>query len=245
MTKMQIKLDLPDIHQLVERGKKIVDVVQQRGQRTVNELTERGTQLYDETLKRAQTVLTLDQFRDHALLGKAIHELEQVRERALKEVRHGLELANEKLSPALDSAMEAVPEPMRKTLDQVIGQVRTLAEEMKTVPDQLMEFARKHGILNVVVSEKDSEKSASAEKADAATEAVAVDPEPEAAAPAAAELSPPFEGYDELNVRQVTERLSEMTPEELTRVREYEQATKNRVTVLRAVEKLLEESTQE
>ena len=52
----------------------------------------------------------------------------------------------------------------------------------------------------------------------------------------------PIVGYDDLNVKQVAERLDGMSSEGLEKVREYEVATKNRETVLREVSSRLEES---
>ncbi|MBA2348038.1 MAG: hypothetical protein H0V81_07070 [Solirubrobacterales bacterium] len=49
----------------------------------------------------------------------------------------------------------------------------------------------------------------------------------------------PILGYDELTAAQVTARLKELTPTELRKVRDHEQANAARKTVLRAVEKAL------
>jgi polyhydroxyalkanoate synthesis regulator phasin len=49
----------------------------------------------------------------------------------------------------------------------------------------------------------------------------------------------PISGYDELTARQVTKRLSELTPAELRRVRDYEVRHANRKLVLEAIEKAL------
>lgn len=47
---------------------------------------------------------------------------------------------------------------------------------------------------------------------------------------------PPIEDYDELNVKQVADALDGLSAYELEKVRRYEEAHKNRVTVLRDVE---------
>lgn len=51
---------------------------------------------------------------------------------------------------------------------------------------------------------------------------------------------PPIADYDELNVKQVNEALEGLTAYELEKVRAYETAHKNRVTVLREVERRLD-----
>lgn len=57
----------------------------------------------------------------------------------------------------------------------------------------------------------------------------------------AAGLGPSFPilGYEELSARQVVERLAELEPADLRRVRAHEKRTANRKTVLAAIEKAL------
>jgi uncharacterized protein YukE len=62
----------------------------------------------------------------------------------------------------------------------------------------------------------------------------------EARAAEAAVAKPPIKKYDELNVNEVSEALEGLDVWSLQKVREYETANKNRVTVLRAVTTLLE-----
>lgn len=50
---------------------------------------------------------------------------------------------------------------------------------------------------------------------------------------------PPIEDYDGLNVKKVTDALTGLDAFQLSKVREYEAAHKNRKTVLRAIERLL------
>ena len=49
----------------------------------------------------------------------------------------------------------------------------------------------------------------------------------------------PITGYDDLTAAQVQTRLSDLTPAELRKVRDYERRHANRKTVLRAVEQRL------
>lgn len=49
---------------------------------------------------------------------------------------------------------------------------------------------------------------------------------------------PPIENYDDLNVKEVNEALGGLSAYELDKVRRYEEAHKNRVTVLREIERL-------
>lgn len=51
--------------------------------------------------------------------------------------------------------------------------------------------------------------------------------------------APAIEGYDDLNVKQITEALVTLSPFQLTKVRDYEVAHKNRKTVAGAIERLL------
>jgi len=46
-------------------------------------------------------------------------------------------------------------------------------------------------------------------------------------------------GYDDLNAKQVQERLADLTPPQLRKVRDYERAHANRKTVLRAIDQRL------
>jgi hypothetical protein len=57
----------------------------------------------------------------------------------------------------------------------------------------------------------------------------------------AAGVGPPFPilGYDDLTAAQVTERLGDLTPAELRKVRDYEKRNANRKSVLAAVEQKL------
>ena len=50
---------------------------------------------------------------------------------------------------------------------------------------------------------------------------------------------PPIVGYDGLNVKQVNAALAELSPYELEKARAYEAANKDRVTVLREIDRLL------
>jgi len=47
----------------------------------------------------------------------------------------------------------------------------------------------------------------------------------------------PIEGYDELNVREVTQQLDSLSAEELQRVRDYEKQNKNRETLLQQIDR--------
>jgi uncharacterized protein YukE len=52
---------------------------------------------------------------------------------------------------------------------------------------------------------------------------------------------PPIDDYDNLNVKEVTDAIGELDLWSLQKVRDYEAANKNRVTVLRAVDARLED----
>jgi hypothetical protein len=47
----------------------------------------------------------------------------------------------------------------------------------------------------------------------------------------------PIEGYDELNVEEVSARLSALSAEDLREVRDYEERTKNRDTILEQLDR--------
>ncbi len=49
----------------------------------------------------------------------------------------------------------------------------------------------------------------------------------------------PISGYDDLTAAQVTERLSDLSPPELRKVRDYERRNANRKSVLAAIERKL------
>jgi len=46
-------------------------------------------------------------------------------------------------------------------------------------------------------------------------------------------------GYDELNAAQISDRLGDLTPAQLRKVRDYERRNANRKSVLTAIEKAL------
>ena len=54
------------------------------------------------------------------------------------------------------------------------------------------------------------------------------------------ESSLPIEDYNSMNVREVSERLDELGVEEIERLRSYEAANKNRITLLRRFDARLE-----
>lgn len=58
-------------------------------------------------------------------------------------------------------------------------------------------------------------------------------------APAKAPGGPGIAGYDDLNAKQVQERIADLTPAKLRKVRDYELAHANRKTVLRAIDQRL------
>ena len=45
----------------------------------------------------------------------------------------------------------------------------------------------------------------------------------------------PIEGYDEMNVVQITAQLDKLSADELGQVREYEQRNKNRTTLIEQI----------
>jgi hypothetical protein len=51
---------------------------------------------------------------------------------------------------------------------------------------------------------------------------------------------PPIDGYDEMDVDEITERLDDLSDTELVRVRDYERRNKNRETLLALVERRME-----
>jgi hypothetical protein len=51
---------------------------------------------------------------------------------------------------------------------------------------------------------------------------------------------PPIDGYDEMNVEEVTSRLEGLSEAELRRVRNYEQGNKNRETLIAQIDRRLE-----
>ncbi len=59
----------------------------------------------------------------------------------------------------------------------------------------------------------------------------------------AAAGQPPIEGYDELNVEEVTSRLEGLSEAEIRRVRNYEQRNKNRETIIAQVDRRLGNTT--
>ncbi len=59
----------------------------------------------------------------------------------------------------------------------------------------------------------------------------------------AAAVQPPIEGYDELNVEEVTSRLEGLSEAEIRRVRNYEQRNKNRETIIAQVDRRLGNTT--
>ena len=47
---------------------------------------------------------------------------------------------------------------------------------------------------------------------------------------------PPIDGYDEMNVEEITEQLEGLSEAELMRVRNYEQGNKNRETLIAEID---------
>ncbi len=54
---------------------------------------------------------------------------------------------------------------------------------------------------------------------------------------------PPIEGYDEMNVEEIAERLAGLSEAELRRTRNYEQGNKNRQTLIAEIDRRLEASS--
>jgi hypothetical protein len=54
---------------------------------------------------------------------------------------------------------------------------------------------------------------------------------------------PPFSDYDEMNVEEITEQLDSLSEDELRRTRNYEQANKNRQTLIAEMDRRLEASS--
>ena len=58
-----------------------------------------------------------------------------------------------------------------------------------------------------------------------------------ACAPESAAGQPPIDGYDEMNVEEITEQLDCLSEAELVRVSNYERRNKNRETLLEQIER--------
>jgi hypothetical protein len=80
--------------------------------------------------------------------------------------------------------------------------------------------------------------------AEAEEQATADEPAEEEAAEAAesdAPLEPPFAEYDELNVKQLSTRFTDLNAEQLEQALVYEQANKERKTVIETLERMLKD----
>lgn len=211
MTPPNIKIKLPQLDEMVSRGKKIVDQLNKRGTSAMDALTAKGAAYWEEAVKSGRSVLQVDEMMKHEKVKWAVEEMAKVKDRAVQELQESWKLATDTVAPALEELWDRMPEQVRKAWAQVPATMRTAWNHL---PDSVRELAEK---LPLPVPLK-GEPEAGEEKV---------------------ELDPPLEGYDELNVRKVADLLETLDPEQLKRVREYEAATKNRVTVLRAVDKLL------
>ena len=59
--------------------------------------------------------------------------------------------------------------------------------------------------------------------------------------PTPTEASPEIEGYDSLNIEEITEKLDDLSTEELRQLRAYEAENKSRSTLLRPLDERIEE----
>ena len=50
---------------------------------------------------------------------------------------------------------------------------------------------------------------------------------------------PPIEGYDEMNVDEITRRLGDLTVDQLQKVKHYEERNKNRETLIEEIDSRL------
>lgn len=116
-------------------------------------------------------------------------------------------------------------ERIDEALNDAVSRGRVTADDAQDLATALIERGRRQ--TNDVVLELEHLLAAAARKT-----------APKAPAKRSS-AGPGIDGYDELNAKQVGERIADLTPAKLREVRDYERANANRKTVLRAIDQRL------
>lgn len=141
--------------------------------------------------------------------------LNMLRDRSLSLFQNTREASVQLVDRTQRIAAEWFSESERRVLESVSELLRELDEKISERLSRLGQIEQK-------VAQKSEQKSAS-----------------EAGEESGLESLLPLPGYDELNAKAAISALAELNAEMLEAIRLYEEATKNRATVLRAIEQRL------
>ena len=152
--------------------------------------------------------------------------------------RRSDEAAREQLQRFLDprEVVVVTRERLQEALDEAVARGRMTRDDAGALLTDLLAFGRKQtddlredieGLLDGAKSTTKGSAERVLREVDRARRAAGVGP------------SFPILGYDDLTAAQVTERLGDLGPAELRKVRDYEKRNANRKSVLAAVEQKL------
>ncbi len=159
----------------------------------------------------------LDHLREQAESGRAASE--QFADQARRQQEAGRELTQESVNAYMDflnTAFSHYQEGYQRAAGSFQESARTLSETTT-------------GLVGTATGAAGAMADTTAEATRSTAEAAAG--------------QPPIEGYDELNVEEVTSRLDGLSEAELRRVRNYEQRNKNRETIIAEVDRRLGDTT--
>jgi polyhydroxyalkanoate synthesis regulator phasin len=118
-------------------------------------------------------------------------------------------------------------ERIEDALNDAVSRGRVTADDAQDLATALLERGRRQ--TNDILGDLDKALSAKAGKARRAAGVRSTK----------ASGGPGVAGYDDLNAKQVQEKLADLPPAKLRRVRDYERANANRKTVLAAIDRRL------
>jgi polyhydroxyalkanoate synthesis regulator phasin len=146
--------------------------------------------------------------------------------------------------PELRDALSAIVDPLglvmltrdriEDALNDAVSRGRVTADDAQELAATLIERGRRQ--TNDVLGDIEQALAAKAGKAKRAATSHA---RKAAKGPKQTSGGPGIAGYDDLTAKQVQERLADLTPAKLRKVRDYERAHANRKTVLRAIDQRL------
>jgi polyhydroxyalkanoate synthesis regulator phasin len=129
---------------------------------------------------------------------------------------------------------------IEEALNDAVSRGRVTADDAQDLATALLERGRRQ--TNDVLGDLDKMLSAKASTAKrvAGVKSKASKAKASKAAPKASSApTPGIAGYDDLNAKQVQEKLADLAPAKLRQVREYERANANRKTVVAAIDRRL------
>ncbi len=241
MLKGKIKIQNEHLDAIIARGKGLMEDLTKHGAAAAQAAQKTGESLAS-FLGRCGVKTKIQGVLDDPRIKRAVDEAANVREKVVEQTSETWKHVTATVDSHAEWMKDHLPAPVKKVLEQAPEAAAQAWSHMPaTIRDALDKIpipTLKHDVppaqTEPAAAPAPEAPPAQAASATAADEPVSISAQPQ--------LAPPFSDYDELSAKDVVARLEGLDPAQLTAIRDYEAAVKNRVTIIKTVEKILNPS---